>query len=322
MLDQYGRKIDYLRVSITDRCNLRCRYCMPDGVPLTTMEDILTYEEIETVCRMAAELGIKKIKITGGEPLVRKGCSELIGKLKSIPGIEQVTMTSNGVLLEENLETLVKNGLDAVNISLDSLNAETYRLITGRNQLEKVLQAIRLTVKSGIRVKINAVLQKDSNGGEWEELISLAKEYPIDVRFIEMMPIGFGKQFEPVYNEELLKLLKTKYPEIECDTCVHGNGPAVYYKIPGFKGSIGFISAIHGKFCDQCNRIRLTAQGKLKPCLCYGEGIDLRKALRDDRNEEQVLELLKRTIEKKPKQHCFEVLEEITEEAPMIGIGG
>ena len=322
MLDQYGRKIDYLRVSITDRCNLRCRYCMPDGVPLTTMEDILTYEEIETVCRMAAELGIKKIKITGGEPLVRKGCSELIGRLKRIPGIEQVTMTSNGVLLEENLETLVKNGLDAVNISLDSLNAETYRLITGRNQLEKVLQAIRLTVKSGIRVKINAVLQKDSNGGEWEELISLAKEYPIDVRFIEMMPIGFGKQFEPVYNEELLKLLKTKYPEIECDTCVHGNGPAVYYKIPGFKGSIGFISAIHGKFCDQCNRIRLTAQGKLKPCLCYGEGIDLRKALRDDRNEEQVLELLKRTIEKKPKQHCFEVLEEITEEAPMIGIGG
>lgn len=322
MLDQYGRKIDYMRVSITDRCNLRCRYCMPDGVPLTMMEDLLTYEEIEKVCLMAAELGIRKIKVTGGEPLVRRGCAELIGKIKSIPGIEQVTMTTNGVLLGENLDALVKNGLDAVNISLDSLKAEYYRQITGRDELEKVLSAIRSAVNSGIRVKINAVLQKDTNGDEWKDLIQLAKAYPIDVRFIEMMPIGYGKQFTPVYNEELLDMLKEKYPGIEKDSSVHGNGPAVYYKIPGFKGSIGFISAIHGKFCDQCNRIRLTAQGRLKPCLCYGEGLNLRDALRGEGKEEQILELLKETIERKPKQHCFEVLEEITEEAPMIGIGG
>lgn len=286
------------------------------------MEDLLTYEEIETVCRMAAELGIRKIKVTGGEPLVRRGCAELIGKIKNIPGIEQVTMTTNGVLLGENLDALVKNGLDAVNISLDSLKAESYRQITGRDELEKVLSAIRSAVNAGIRVKINAVLQKDTNGGEWKDLIQLAKAYPIDVRFIEMMPIGYGKQFTPVYNEELLEMLKEKYPGIEKDDSVHGNGPAVYYKIPGFKGSIGFISAIHGKFCDQCNRIRLTAQGRLKPCLCYGEGLNLRDALRGEGKEEQVLELLKETIEKKPKQHCFEILEEITEEAPMIGIGG
>lgn len=322
MVDQYGREIDYLRVSITDRCNLRCRYCMPDGISLTTMEEILTYEEIETICRMAAKSGIKKIKVTGGEPLVRRGSVDFIGCLKNIPGIEQVTMTTNGVLLGENLEALVKNGLDAVNISLDSLDAESYRRITGRDELEKVLHAIQSVVDSGIRVKINAVLQRDVNETEWKELILLAKDQPIDVRFIEMMPIGFGKQFEPVYNEELISMLQQEYPEIESDNCVHGNGPAVYYKIPGFMGSIGFISAIHGKFCDQCNRIRLTAQGRLKPCLCYGEGLDLREALRSEKREEQILELLKAAIANKPKQHCFEVLEEITEEALMIGIGG
>ncbi|MEE1086594.1 MAG: GTP 3',8-cyclase MoaA [Schaedlerella sp.] len=322
MLDQYGRNIDYLRISITDRCNLRCRYCMPDGVELKQMEEILTYEEIETICRMAAQIGIKKIKVTGGEPLVRRGCTEFIGKLKAIPGIEQVTLTTNGVLLKEHLEELVTNGLDAMNISLDSLNADTYRKITGRDELHRVLDSILEAVKTGIRIKINAVLQKDTNGTEWESLIALAKENPIDVRFIEMMPIGYGKQFEPVYNEELLSMLKKRYPEVQKDCKIHGNGPAVYYKIPGFQGSIGFISAIHGKFCDQCNRIRLTAEGRLKPCLCYGEGIDLKEALRSEKREEEITQLLKRTIEKKPKQHCFEMIEEITEKTAMIGIGG
>lgn len=322
MLDQYGRNIDYLRVSITDRCNLRCRYCMPDGVELTAMESILTYEEIETICTAAANLGIKKIKVTGGEPLVRLGCAQLIGTLKKIPGIEQVTLTTNGVLLGKYLDELVENGLDAVNISLDSLNTERYKQITGRDELSRVLDSIEKVTDSGIKVKINSVLQKDINGEEWEELILLAKKYPLDVRFIEMMPIGYGKQFEPVYNEELLQMLKEKYPAVSEDCRIHGNGPAVYYQIPGFKGSIGFISAIHGKFCGTCNRIRLTAQGKMKPCLCYGETVDLREAVRSENREEQVEKLVQRVIQTKPKQHCFEEIEEITEQSPMIGIGG
>lgn len=321
MIDQYGRTIDYLRISITDRCNLRCMYCMPDGVELTTMESILTYEEITRIVRCAAELGIKKIKVTGGEPLVRIGCAQLVGELKKIPGIEQVTLTTNGVLLGTYLEELKTNGLDAVNISLDSLNPEVYKKITGREELDRVLASLEAAVNAGIRVKVNAVLQKNVNGNEWKKLILLAKKYPIDVRFIEMMPIGYGKQFEPVYNEELLAQMKEEYPELQEDKSVHGNGPAVYYQIPGFQGSIGFISAIHGKFCGTCNRIRLTAQGKMKPCLCYGESVDLRKAIREE-DQEELKELLKKTIQTKPKQHCFEKMEEITEEAPMIGIGG
>lgn len=322
MLDQYGRNIDYMRISITDRCNLRCRYCIPDGVDLAPMDSMLTYEEIEKICQEAAGLGIKKIKITGGEPLVRLGCAELIGKLKRIAGIEQVTLTTNGVLLGTYLESLLENGLDAVNISLDSLDRERYQQITGRDELLKVLESIEKCVDASLRVKVNSVLQKDCNGEEWEDLIQLAKKYPLDVRFIEMMPIGYGKQFEPIYNESLLKMIKEKYPEIQTDERVHGNGPAIYYQIPGFKGSIGFISAIHGKFCGQCNRIRLTAQGRLKPCLCYGDSVDLRMAIRSKDGIDKVHELLNIGIENKPKQHCFEEIEEITEQALMIGIGG
>lgn len=322
MLDQYGRNIDYMRISITDRCNLRCRYCMPEGVDLAPMDSMLTYEEIEKICQEAAGLGIKKIKITGGEPLVRLGCAELIGKLKRIAGIEQVTLTTNGVLLGAYLEELLENGLDAVNISLDSLDRERYQRITGRDELSKVLESIEKCVDAGLRVKVNSVLQKECNGEEWEDLIDLAKKYPLDVRFIEMMPIGYGKQFEPIYNESLLKMIKEKYPETQTDERVHGNGPAIYYQIPGFKGSIGFISAIHGKFCGQCNRIRLTAQGRLKPCLCYGDSVDLRMAIRSKDGIDKVHELLKIGIKNKPKQHCFEEIEEITEQALMIGIGG
>ena len=295
---------------------------MPDGVELAPMESVLTYEEIEVICQEAAELGIKKIKITGGEPLVRIGCADLIGKLKRIPGIEQVTLTTNGVLLGKYLKALMENGLDAVNISLDSLHREKYQQITGRDELQQVLESIEKAVDAGLKVKVNSVLQRDINGEEWDTLILLAKKYPLDVRFIEMMPIGFGRQFEPVYNEELLKMLKEKYPEIETDNRVHGNGPAIYYHIPGFRGSVGFISAIHGKFCGQCNRVRLTAQGRMKPCLCYGESFDLREAVRSEDRKEKIQNILRTAIEKKPKQHCFEEIEEITEQAPMIGIGG
>lgn len=323
MKDQYGRTIDYMRVSITDRCNLRCRYCMPEGIELVSMEEILTYEEIERICRIAAETGIRKLKITGGEPLVRRGCAELIGRLKEIPKIEQVTLTTNGVLLKEQITDLKKAGLDAVNISLDSLNREAYRKITGRDELPLVLEGIEAALEHHIPAKINSVLLRTVNELEWEELAGLAKRYPLDVRFIEMMPIGYGKQFEAVSNEELEQKLKERYPRVKVDERIHGNGPAHYYQIPGFQGSVGFISAMHGKFCRSCNRIRLTAQGLLKPCLCYGETYDLRSALRmEEKGEALLRKCIQNAVTGKPEQHCFEEIQEITEDRKMVQIGG
>lgn len=324
MKDQYGRTIDYMRISITDRCNLRCRYCMPDGVELVSMGEILTYEEIERICRAAALEGIQKLKITGGEPLVRKGCIDLVKRLKAIPGIEQVTLTTNGVILGEYAEELAEAGLDGVNISLDSLDAGRYEWITGRDELDRVLKGIKQALEKGLKTKINVVLQKGKNEMEWESLAELSKEEPLDVRFIEMMPIGYGKSFHPVYNEEILGMLQEKYPRLVPDERVHGNGPAQYYKIPGFCGSIGFISAIHGKFCADCNRIRLTSQGELKPCLCYGESYDLRGALRGGcaENLNGIREIIREAVTRKPKQHCFEQLQNITEEKRMVQIGG
>lgn len=325
MEDQYGRSIDYMRISITDRCNLRCRYCMPEGIELVPMERILTFEEIEQICSAAAEIGISKLKITGGEPLVRLGCPALIRSLKQIPGIEQVTMTTNGVLLSKYLDELVEGGLDAANISLDTLDAGVYREITGRDELDAVLQSIEAAVKSGLKVKINSVLQKGSNDREWKALIQFTEKYPVDVRFIEMMPIGYGKKFETVYNEDLLKQLYAEYPQTVPDGNIHGNGPAVYYKLPDAKGSIGFISAMHGKFCAQCNRLRLTSQGLLKPCLCYEDHVDLTGILKESSYDEvkpRLREALLSAVRMKPEGHKFDDLDEVTEHRRMVEIGG
>lgn len=321
MKDQYGRKIDYMRISITDRCNLRCRYCMPEGVELVSMGELLTYEEICRICQIAAEVGIRKLKITGGEPLVRRGCVDLIRELKQISGIEQVTVTTNGVLLEDYADALAEAGVDGVNISLDSLNRERYKWITGRDELINVCRGIEAILRTGVRTKINAVLQKDLNESEWESLVQLAWNRPIDVRFIEMMPIGYGKQFCAVSNGEILQKLLEIEPDTVPDPRVKGNGPARYYHVPGYQGSIGFISAIHGKFCRNCNRIRLTSQGQLKPCLCYGTAYDLRQSLRE-KNDDSVRETLQEAIRQKPGQHCFDRTGEITESRHMVQIGG
>ncbi len=321
MKDQYGRTIDYLRVSITDRCNLRCRYCMPHGIAWIPMEEILTLEEITEVCKQASTLGIRKIKITGGEPLVRKGCTDLIGMLTAIPGIEQVTMTTNGILLKDYAEELKRQGLHAVNVSLDTLNPDTYTKITGFSELSHVLEGIRTMEALHIPLKINVVLQQNVNAEEWKDLALLAKEHPLDVRFIELMPIGYGKELPPISNSELLKKLISEFGPLTPEKQSHGNGPAHYYHIEGFQGSIGFISAIHGKFCDQCNRIRLTATGELKPCLCYGDHISIKKALRTG-SPEDVRQLLTQAIYQKPAAHCFETISAVTETNEMSRIGG
>ena len=310
-----------MRISITDRCNLRCKYCMPCGIPLVSMEQILKFEEIEEICRVAASLGITRFKITGGEPLVRLGCADLIGKIKQIQGVEQVTLTTNGVLLSQYLDDLIENGLDAVNISLDTLDREVYKEITGFDALDAVLESMESAVQKGIPVKINSVLQKDVNDKEWQSLAELAKNASVDVRFIEMMPIGYGKRTVAVSGEELVKKLKENYPGLEKDERIHGNGPAMYFKIPGFQGSIGFISAIHGKFCKNCNRIRLTSMGELKSCLCYGDSVNLREIVKT-KDKEALKNAMKKAIQNKPQEHCFESVKEMTEDRQMVQIGG
>ncbi|MGN0299279.1 MAG: GTP 3',8-cyclase MoaA [Lachnospiraceae bacterium] len=321
MKDLHGREIDYMRISITDRCNLRCKYCMPKGVELLPMAELLTFEEIQRVCHEAVSLGITKFKITGGEPLVRRGCVELIRSIKQMDGVEQVTMTTNGILLGRYLPQLTAAGLDGVNISLDTRKERRFEEITGFPQLATVLQSIDMAVQSGIPVKINTVLQSGVNEDEWRNLLELARNLALDVRFIELMPIGFGKKEQMVSNEQLLRQIQAVYPDMVRDERVHGNGPAIYYKIPGFQGSIGLISAIHGVFCASCNRIRMTSTGELKPCLCYQETFSVRAALRKG-TPEQVRAILRQAIEEKPERHCFEKQQTITEQKAMVQIGG
>lgn len=321
MIDNYKRNINYMRISITDRCNLRCRYCMPNDIELMSMEEILTYEDIYFMAGEAVKLGINRFKITGGEPLVRRDCISFIQHMKQIPGVEQVTLTTNGILLKESMDALVQTGIDCINVSLDTLIPEKYHYITGFDRLQDVLEGIRLTLESGLRLKINCVLQKGFNEDEWYEIASMAQKQPIDIRFIEMMPIGEGDAEKGISNTLLIDELIKRHPDLQQDQSIHGNGPAVYYKIPGWMGSIGFISAIHRKFCDACNRIRMTSTGDIKPCLCFDDAFSVKKALRN-RDQEETSRILNMAISKKPKMHCFEERMEITEQKKMVQIGG
>ena len=252
---------------------------------------------------------------------MRRRCVELISQIKALPGVEQVTMTTNGVLLSGYLDELLDAGLDAVNISLDTLDRRRFEEITGFDQLPEVLKSIDAATGSGLRVKVNAVLQKDKNAEEWQDILKIAEKQSIDVRFIEMMPIGKGRECDGISNDELLREIQKQYPGVCKDDSVHGNGPAVYYHIPGFSGSVGFISAIHGVFCSSCNRIRMTATGELKPCLCYRDTVSVRDAVRYGTDQE-IREKLQEAVEMKPKQHCFDIEEDITEQHKMVQIGG
>ncbi|MBR3123999.1 MAG: GTP 3',8-cyclase MoaA [Mogibacterium sp.] len=303
MVDKYGRKIEYMRVSITDRCDLRCRYCMPEGCEKVSMSQILTYEEIVRICKASSELGISRIKITGGEPFVRLGCTDLIKEIKALDGIEEVTVTTNGQTLERYIGELKNIGIDGINISLDTLDPERFEYITGRGKLDKTLKAVELAAESGIKTKINTLLQKEFNEDELSDIASLAFRYGIDVRFIEMMPVGAADAGAGLSNPEVLRSLKEIWPDLEPDESIHGNGPAVYYKRPGVKGGIGLISAMHGKFCRYCNRVRLTSQGQLKPCLSYDTGTDLMPFLKG--KDDELKEAIRKAIYGKPEAHCF-----------------
>ena len=310
MFDRYQREIHYLRLSVTDLCNLRCRYCMPDGVEKLEREAVLTYEEFLRLAALFARCGIDTVRVTGGEPLVRKNVAQLVAGLKETPGIRRVTLTTNAVLLAEQLPALLDAGLDSVNISLDTLRPEVFRQITARDDFAAVQAGLQAALESGLPVKLNCVPQAGVNEGELEQLAALAKDNALQVRFIEMMPIGYGAAMPCISGPELRARFARRWPELAplspAQEHALGDGPAVYYTVPGWQGSIGFIAAVHGKFCASCNRVRLTSQGFLRPCLASETGCDLRALLRSGADDAQLLAAIRETIWAKPREHHFE----------------
>ncbi|ADU26419.1 GTP 3',8-cyclase MoaA [Ethanoligenens harbinense] len=318
------RVVDYLRVSITDRCNLRCRYCMPDkGISLVPHSETLRYEELLRVVACAARAGIQKIKVTGGEPLVRRGVLGFLEKLRGIKGIRQVTMTTNGILLPQFLPQLAQIGVEAVNVSLDTLNPETFRAITRRDGLADVLRGIDAALTLGLRIKINAVPIAGLNEDELPALAELAKDKPLDVRFIELMPIGCGAAFTPVKTDEVRHRLEQAFGPLMPWEGRRGNGPARYVSVEGFAGKIGFISPLSHSFCRTCNRLRLTATGLLKPCLASGNAVPLWPLLRTGAGDAQLTALLEKTITQKPLAQDFAQMNaSCPEQKKMAQIGG
>ena len=310
MFDAYHRNIHYLRLSVTDLCNLRCRYCMPDGVEKLEREAVLSHEEFLRLAALFAQCGIDTVRVTGGEPLVRKNVAQLVAGLKEIPGIRRITMTTNAVLLADQLPALLDAGLDSVNISLDTLRPEVFRQITARDDFASVEAGLRAALESGLPVKLNCVPQAGVNEAELEDLAALAKDHPLQVRFIEMMPIGYGAAMPCISGPELRQRFARRWADLAPlpaeQGCALGDGPAVYYTVPGWQGSIGFIAAVHGKFCASCNRVRLTSQGFLRPCLASETGCDLRALLRSGATDQELLTAIRETIWSKPREHHFE----------------
>jgi len=322
--DSFQRPIDYLRISITDRCNLRCIYCMPtEGIQLMSHSDILTYEEIYTVVRAAAELGIEKIRITGGEPLARIGLPELIQMLAHIKGIDDVALTTNGVLLARYAAELKKAGLRRVNVSLDTLNQDKFKLITCRNNLDDALEGIEAARSVGLNpVKVNVVVMEGINDNELLDFATKTIDEGWHVRFIELMPApGVGaiaSQFVPVCEmKKRLKLLGKLRP---CPPSA-GNGPAKYFCFPHASGTIGFITPVSEHFCFCCNRLRLTADGKLRPCLLSDYEIDLKSSLRSGISVSELKKLIRKAVTNKPLRHQL-AEGRVPKDRPMTQVGG
>ena len=323
MIDRLGRTIDYMRISITDQCNLRCTYCMPGNKQLAQPGDILSYEEILRLCRLSISLGIVNFKITGGEPLTRPGCVDFISSLKSLPGTEQVTITTNGLLLPTHLDSLHAAGIDGINISLDTLHDDEYEKLTGYRAkgASLVKQAMIACIQRDIPVKVNTVLLNQSFA-DLTQLAELAAQLPIAIRFIELMPIGAANTMEGISAESALLMLKESWPDLHPVEEHRGNGPARYYAATELIGRIGFIDAMSLPFCDRCNRIRLTATGDLMPCLCQDVGCNLRDPMRMGCTDEVLRASIQHVIWNKPRKHHFLQAQSIVERKTMNQIGG
>jgi GTP 3',8-cyclase len=297
----HNRKIDYLRLSITDRCNLRCRYCMPEeGVSPKAHTNILSYEEIIAFAHLAAKAGISRIRLTGGEPLVRKGIVDLVAALNGIEGLDEVSMTTNGILLEKYAARLSAAGLRRVNISIDTLDPAEYTRLTRRGKLEQALAGMTAALACGMNpVKVNVVVLKGVND-DLEPFAQLTRDYPVHVRFIEYMPAFYEESKGDFVSGEELEAKIAALGWTAGSDAPTGAGPARYFKLDGAKGTLGLIGSSKGHFCGSCNRLRLTADGKLRTCLFSDSEIDLLPALREG-SPQDLMELIERAITEKPK---------------------
>ena len=315
MTDGYGRKIDYMRISLTDNCNLRCSYCMPEG----KISDI-HYLPVETVLKCvesAVCLGITNFRLTGGEPLIYPDIEKLITKMRNVSGVNFIGITTNGVFLSEKADVLKMAGTDSINVSLDTVDSDEFRKITGRNCLKNVIDGIDAALDSRIKLKINTVLRSEV---DVLKMIEFANDKNIDIRFIELMPVGIGEKNDIIPRKAVIEKLEKKYGKVCGVSKMHDeNGPAEYYAFRKLGVRVGLIQAVHGKFCDRCNRIRITSDAGLKPCLADSRIIDLKEAL--DIGKDELTKIMRKAIYEKPKSHHFEdiLCEKETKTMNMIG---
>ena len=325
LIDPYNRHLNYLRISITDRCNLKCIYCVPrDLIPRLSHDDILTYEEILRLVRIGIKLGISKIRVTGGEPLVRKGVYGFLSDLSGIDGLADLSLTTNGVSLKANLKKIKAAGIKRINISLDTLNRTKFERITGFNLFDQVWQGIEMALEMGFHpIKLNIVALNGINDDELTDMARLSFEYPLHIRFIEYMPIGESQ----IGNGPLLLA-----PEIKKRISVLGSlipvtntiddGPAQRYHFEGAAGEIGFIHALSHHFCDRCNRLRLTARGRLRPCLLSDHHEDVKKVMRTGGTDEELMEVFFKAVRHKPSDHNLAIQNPSRVCGQMSSIGG
>jgi GTP 3',8-cyclase len=307
LIDSSGRNLNYLRLSVTDLCNLRCCYCMPEsGVEKIEHQEILSYEEMLLIIQAAAAEGMSKIRLTGGEPLIRKDIVNFIGDLKKIKGIDDIRITTNGVLLKEKARELLEVGVRRVNISLDTLDRKKFEQITGRDFLPQVMEGIRGALLHGFeKVKINVVVIAGVNDDEMMDIARLIFDYPLDIRFIEFMPLGrmgFWRPDKFISTREMKSIIKP-LGSLVPDAPGLNDGPARVYSIPGAQGRIGFISPLTEHFCASCNRLRLTADGKLRLCLLSELEVDIKKELRSGAGKEEIQRLFQKAAALKPAAH-------------------
>lgn len=325
LVDREKRHLNYLRISITDRCNLRCLYCAPDGrIPKLNHKQILSLEEIQRIVEIGIHLGIRKIRITGGEPLVRRGAVDLLGRLARIPQLKDISMTSNGVLLESNAQRIFDAGVKRINISLDSLNREKFAHITGYDHFERVWAGIMKAYEIGFApIKINAVAMRGINDDEIIDLARLSFDYPFHIRFIEYMPIGNSRSAstDQILTPEIQERVATLGELIPLNSN-QIDGPAKRYRIAGAQGEVGFISALSHHFCNTCNRLRLTADGRLRPCLLSDQYIPMKEILRSGGSDDELAQCFRMAVKQKAAKHQLSPNSATAVKDQMQGIGG
>ena len=327
LTDRFGRVITYIRVSVTDRCNLRCLYCMPEeGMPWFGGPELLNYDEMVRILAVGARLGLRKVRITGGEPLVRPGLPELIARLRDLPGVSALAMTTNGVLLAQHAQELCDAGMQSLNISLDTLRRDRFLQMTRRDLFDRVWEGIEKAAALPFRkIKLNAVLARGFNDDEILDFVRLTRERPFEIRFIEPMPLGpadFWQRSRVVPVPEVLERIRREEEIEELDVPQDTRGPARLYQLRGGRGVVGLISPVSREFCQLCNRIRLTADGKLRGCLMADGELDFRAALRGGADEAEIEGLFLQAMARKPERHFINDEEFVTPGRSMSQIGG